>query len=587
MKSGFSRWLLPLLIYTLLFGVFSWPLAAHFTTGFLGFAGHDANQYVWNAYNFRQALAAGKNPFFTDLLLYPQGSSLIMHTYTPIIGLLNSVLNQPILAVNVALLLSFVLSGVGAYRLCGRWVANPVLCLLAGVVFAFSPYKLAHLPEHYHLLLTAAVPFYAWAFLEAFQFETGRLGLRVRRWSQVAVCAALGFVTLLSDYYTLFGLLYFSLGYALYYWCGLGQINWRRPRPWLILVLTLVVCHIGSRLLGLSGVPDNAGFWWGGDLAGYLLPPTTSRWLSTAFTERLLQNSPIFNMPGSVENVMFLGYCLPLLLLLTLLLRRPKAGLAENQPSDWAPLPWLLLLFFMLTLPAVRVFGKEILRLPTGLVHYLPFLNNIRCPTRHVSYVALLLPLVLFARLDPWLRARLQPAGRWAFSGALLGLVLIEFQPAPAPLMDSTAIPRAYREVAQLPGDVLFPIPFGLLDGYQTKGVMNSDELLYQTIHHKKIPGAYISRIPQATFHQFDQDPVMHALLQRQTFPDSALVAVPTAAQVSAFLRRYQPAAFLVHPDYRNQPVHTLLRELLRGRGYQEREVDGYVLLHQPTPAPH
>ena len=59
-------------------------------------------------------MAAGHSPFYTPLLLYPQGTGLWLHTYTPVLGLLNVLLRQEYRAVNGGLLLSFVLSGVGA-----------------------------------------------------------------------------------------------------------------------------------------------------------------------------------------------------------------------------------------------------------------------------------------------------------------------------------------------------------------------------------------------------------------------------------------------------------------------------------------
>ncbi|MCB2409189.1 hypothetical protein LGH74_14455 [Hymenobacter sp. BT178] len=567
------------LVYSLLFVAFTWPLATHFTTSFVGPGGGDANQYVWNAYNFQQQVAAGHNPWFTPRLLYPVGSSLVMHTYTPIMGLANVVLRHNILAVNLCLWLSFTLSAVGAYRLCARWVTNPVLCLLAGVAFAFTPYKLAHLPEHYHLLLTAPAPFYIYAFLEAFSFAPGRLWPRVRRWSQVLLCVVLGLLTLLSDYYTLFGLLYFSVGYAAYYTLSIGRISWRRPRTWLVLTAVFVVGHIASRLLKLAGVPDNDGFWWGGDVAGYLLPPLNNRWLGTPATAAL-QQSDIFSMPGSVENVMFMGYALLVVLVLSLCLPRQRQQAVAEHP-EWQPLPALLLLFFLLTMPELQIFGKNILRLPTGLLHFVPFFNNIRCPTRHVSYVALLLPLVAFVPLDRWLRAHWAWRSQLAGAAVLLLVVLVEYQPNPMPLQTVAQVPRVYREAASLPGAGLFTIPFGLLDGYRQLGRVNPDELFYQTFHHKALSSAYISRVPAAAFASFDHDPVVHALLTVQTHPDTVLTTIPTSAQVAVFLQTYQPAAFVIYPDYRNTPVHRLLRELLQSQGYREESVDNYIRLRR------
>lgn len=575
---------LPLgaVVYAALFAAYSWPLSREAATAFVGLTQGDANQYVWNAYNFQRQAAAGYNPFFTRLLLYPEGISLWMHTYTPVLGLLNLLLRQEILAVNLGLLLSFGLSGLGAARLAGRWIRQPGLCLLVGLVFAFSPYKLAHWPEHYHLLLTATVPFYISAFLSAFAFEAGRLLPRVLSWAQVAWCAGLGFITLLSDYYTLAGLLYFSAGYAAWFGLRLGQINWRHPRAWLGLGALLLACHLVSRLLSSLHVPDNAGLWWGGDLAGYLVPPLGNRWLATAGTDAFWRSAR-FNMPGSVENVTFLGYVLPFLALV-LWWRRRRESPPEQPllPADARPLWALALLFLLLTMPELRLAGHRLLRLPSSLVHYIPFLNNIRCPTRHVLLLSLLLPLATLISLDNWLALK-SAALRWGLALALTGLVLLEFQPQAFPLVRAGSVPRAYEVAAAGPGAALFPIPFGLLDGYRQRGQMNPAELFYQTRHHRALPGAYVSRVPAATFDAFDRDPVLASLLLLQQHPDTLAPPAPSAAQLAAFLRRYQPAAFVVRPDYRQQPAHAWLRAALGVGNFSEEEVDGYLVL-RPRP---
>ena len=519
--------LLSALLYAGAFVGYSWPLAREFRTAFVGLGHGDANQYVWNAYNFQRQVAAGANPFRTSLLLYPQGVGLWLHTYTPVLGLLNVALRQEILAVNVGLLLSFGLSGVGAARLAGRWVRSPLLCLLVGFAFAFSPYKLAHWPEHYHLLLTATVPFYIVAYLNAFAFGPGWLP-RVRNWASAAGCAALLLLTLFSDYYTLAGLVYFSVGYAAWFALRLGEVNWRRPRSWLLLLAGLGVGHLVSRLLDLAGVPDNAGFWWGGDLAGYLVPPLGNRWLATPATDALWHNAARFNMPGSVENVLFVGYALPLLALVLACWRRPNPAAAEAPATETRPLWFLVLLFVLLTMPVIKLLGHTVLRSATGLVHFVPFLNNIRCPTRYVLLLTLLLPLAVSIRLERWGKGR-PAAVRNLVAGGLALLVLFEYQVRPLPLVRATDVPIAYLVAATLPGASLYPIPVGLLDGYRQVGLANPAELFYQTRHHKALPGGYISRISAATFAAFaTADPVQRALLRAQQ-PDSALLAIKKA----------------------------------------------------------
>ena len=570
--------------YGLLFVIFTWPLAAFSTSSFLAVPGRDSYQFFWNAWHFRQAVLGGHNPFHTDWLFYPQGSSLIMHAYTPIMGLLSLLLGNEMLAVNTGLFFNYTLSGVGAFLLARRWVRSPWLCLLAGFIFAYSPYKLQRLPEHYNLVLTATVPFYIMAYLWAFTFREGKFLPLVRSWGAVATCVALGLLTLLSDYYVLFGLIYFSVIYAAWFWFRIGHIRWRTWRPWAGLVGILVFSHILIRLMRLAGIPEN-GMWWGGDLVSYLMPPPTSRFVYWAWAERLYNNPKVFNMPGTLENTVFIGYALPLLALglwaLRLLRQRPASQRFED--GQGRPLAWVLIIFLMFTVPALRIYGHDRLNLPTALLHFVPFFNNIRCPTRWIMMVGLLLPIVTFSALEAAWRQRWSAISQTLFTALLAGVVLLEFWPKPYQRASNAVIPQVFKEVAALPGTTLVPIPLGILDGNRQVGRMESEHLFYQTLHHKKLPIGYLSRVSPTIFESLDREPVLHALLRVQMAPDTVPPPPPTARQVQAFLNTYDPAAFVIGPDYRNQPVHAYLRQLLQPYGYREQLVGGYVLLTPPA----
>ena len=574
--AGFSalswRWLLlAALLYAGLYGWYAWPLPLAASSAFVGQPGADANQYLWNAWNFQRQVAAGHDPMRTPLLLYPQGSSLWMHTYTPVLGALNLLLRQPYRAINLGLLLSFVLSGVGAAWLAGRWVRQPLLCVLVGFAFAYTPFKLAHWPEHYHLLLTGAVPFFVGAYLAALRFEEGRWP-RLRNGWALAVAGGLLLLTLFSDYYTTAGLLYFAGGYAAWWRLRLGSISWRRWQPWAVLVGIVVVGHFASRGLALLGFDDHGGLYWGGDLGTYLVPPLHSRWLGTA-ASRAFWHSPRLPVQASPENVAFLGYLLPLVLLASLVARARRPALLPPLPTVLRPLPALVLLFGLLTMPELRWAGHDILRLPTSLVHFVPFLNNIRCPTRLVLLAALLLPLLAALALDQYLRPR---SAAWHWGGALLLLagVFVEYQVDSYPLIRAASVPLAYRLAARQPGAVLFPIPLGLVDGSHQIGTFNPAQLLYQTQHGKALRGAYLSRVPAATFAAFAHEPVLRTLLLAQRCPDSlALVPGPTPAELAAFGRRYGRPVFVVEPTFYQRPAHLLLRQWLLPAGYHEQAV--------------
>jgi len=574
------RVMLLLVFYGLLFVAFTWPLAANFSSSFLAVPGRDSYTLFWNAWHFREAVASGQNPYHTDWLFYPLGTWLVMHTYTPIIGLVDVLVGNDMLALNLVLLLSYALSGTGAYLLARCWVKSPLLCLLAGLVFAYSPYKLQRLPEHYNLVLTATVPFYVLAFLRAFAFREGRFLPVVRSWRAVGACCALGFVTLLSDYYVLFGLLYFSLAYAAWYWLRIGQIQWRGYRAWLWLGVILVASHIIIRFLPALGLAEN-GMWWGGDLVAYLMPPPTSRFVFGEWAARLYNNPKVFNMPGTLENTVFIGYALPLLALVLWALRLARQRPPSQRFRDGAgrPLAWVLVIFLMLTVPTFRIYGHNRLNLPTAFLHFIPFFNNIRCPTRWIMMVGLLLPIVSFSALEAAWNNRLRPISQTVLTLALFAVVLFEFWPRPYLRESQASIPQVFKDVAKLPGTSLIPIPLGVQDGDHRVGNMQSEQMFYQTLHRKKMPIGYLARVTPALLASLDTDPVLHTLLFAQTKPDTVQPAPPTPLQIQTFLRTFNPAAFVITPAYRNQPVHTYLRQLMQPYGFREQIVGGYVLL--------
>ena len=557
--------------YTVVFLVYTYPLLHHFSDGFpgqdTGFS--DANQYIWNVYNLKKALHEGSNPLHTDLLLYPKGASLLFHTYTPIMGLIGMFFSNDIVAVNAVLLLSFVLSAIGAFYLSRKLVPNFLLAVITGLIFAFSPYKMAHLLEHYHLMLTATIPFFVLSFLKAFRFEPGRWRLQVLSRKYVLLCLLLGIIAFLSDYYTVFFMLYFSAAYALYFWLNIGSINWRKPKPWLITVAVFVASGVLVKLLKKWGVDDKGGLWWGGDVAGYLLAPDNNYWLSNPVTEKIYATEKIFNNPSSVENVVFLGYTLLLLVVLAFFWRRQFGAEAYIKPFIF-----LAVLFWFITMPEMSVFGKVWFRNPTALLHYIPFFNNIRCPTRAVVMLTLFLPIVCFYFLNLWLKRK--PALNKIVPVLLLIVIFLEFQPKAYPLISKNNMPKAYREAARAKGEVLFVFPFGMRDGFQEKGKFVLNDLFYQTQHHKKMPGAYISRINQEEFDEFDKDPVMHAFMQMET-DSTFLPKMPTVSERENFLNRYKPDIFLITPRMRNPHIDAYLEQLLP-KEFEEKKIANYVL---------
>ena len=102
-------------------------------------------------------------------------------------------------------------------------------------------------------------------------------------------------------------------------------------------------------------------------------------------------------------------------------------------------------------------------------------------------------------------------------------------------------------------------------------GQLGPEQMFYQTLHRKKLPIGYLSRLPPSMFTLLDQEPVLDALLHRQPSPIPCRPRRPTPRQMQAFLLTYAPAGFVVSPAYASQPVRAYMRQLLRPYGYREQ----------------
>src|SRR3954470_12473841 len=92
--------------------VHTWPLVLHLGDAVVD--GIDPWQSVWNFWQVAGRLGAGQAPFHTDLLYYPTGADLYLHTLFPAVSVpLAPVtwLAGPLVAYNLAQLLAFVLTG--------------------------------------------------------------------------------------------------------------------------------------------------------------------------------------------------------------------------------------------------------------------------------------------------------------------------------------------------------------------------------------------------------------------------------------------------------------------------------------------
>ncbi len=152
-----------LFFYLMLTLAMTYPLVAHLTDGVLGPPG-DNFEYPYKLWWFkRAAFDLGVSPFFNPNVFYPEGYHLALHEMSLAnvsLGMPLTILYGEISTYNALVLLSFVLSGFGAYLLVLRLTGERLAALVSGVLFAFCSYRMAHLGAgHLNLLGTQWLPF--------------------------------------------------------------------------------------------------------------------------------------------------------------------------------------------------------------------------------------------------------------------------------------------------------------------------------------------------------------------------------------------------------------------------------------------
>ena len=152
----------------------------------------DADLFLWNFWWTKYALTTGHNPYLTDLLMYPSGSSLAFHTFP----LPYSVLTLPVqfsiegvhglvASFNSVLLFSSVACGLGSYFLVLRVTNSVPAAIIAALVFVCTPYRALNM-SRLHVFATEVLAWYAWAWMGFVQTPTRLRAVAVGAWLAIA-----------------------------------------------------------------------------------------------------------------------------------------------------------------------------------------------------------------------------------------------------------------------------------------------------------------------------------------------------------------------------------------------------------------
>ncbi len=499
---------LPLFTYLALAIFLTWPIAARFTTAVPG-NGFDSWQNMWNIWWLRKALLEGLNPYFTPMLYYPQGASLLLQTLNP----LNFLVSLPVHALlglvaayNFVVIFSLTMSGLLAFALARDVGVDRPAALVGGAVFATSGYLLAQvMGGHTHMLAAWPLPLAVLALRRAQARPT------LMRILLAGVALALN---LLADWqYMLFALIWAG-------WYALAQLwqqrNWRAILPAsgaVVTALILIAPLTIATARASANVPTAATE--GGptfrleqsvDLADLIIPSQLHPLWGLA-----AEQMQSYKAKTHIQNkTAYLG-------LVTVILA--ALGVRRREGSFWL---LSALVFIILAMgPMLQVAGWQTgLPLPGGLLFELPLIRIFRYPMRFMALAMLALAMLaalgtqqISAALE---RQRAQPRafgfrpGPAIVTGLLIALIVLDNLTIPFPLV-GVYIPPFYAELAA--DDETYAVLEAPIYAHN-----NPFYLLYQIVHNKPLVGGYTSR--QLPYALLDQLPIMRQLAFAAPAPD-------------------------------------------------------------------
>ncbi|HZY31588.1 MAG TPA: hypothetical protein VFF86_08100 [Candidatus Methylomirabilis sp.] len=561
--KAFREHLAVLAAYTVFTLLLTYPIAFQLSTHLLG-DDRDTNIFVWNLWWIKKALTElHTNPFWTDYLFYPEGVSLVFHSLVPFNGLLGIPLQAlvgPIVANNLIVFLAFILSGYGAYLLIRYLITDRLSAFIGGMIFAFCPYKFAHLLGHFDLISTEWIPFYVLALLKLTNHHK-QAGTALS-----LSCAIFLLLTALCAYYYLFYALIFTALFAVYRVRTQGfQASWERDCRKFTSVLGLFLIGFAPFLAMAANDLLREGHMmvrgWGGatgfqaDLLSFITPSP----LHPLFGSLVKPIASRFS-GNLAEATVFAGY-IPLALGLVAMAR-----LRSTEP--WVRFWSLaLLVFFILSLgPFPRILGKSIklIPLPGQLIMRTPILNNLRVPSRFD--IMIMLSLAVLAGFSCRHLLKRFKGGAWralVFLGITL-TITFEYLAIPFPTF-KPSVPRIYEQIAREPGPfTVLQVPLGWRDGIKKIGVFFPSYLYYQAVHGKKIVGGYISRVPDAKIDALAGRPLLRKLLELQGtgLPIDAMSGQPGGKPLDDVLElriRY----VIIHPPFDRSRVRDYVEATL------------------------
>ena len=472
---------------------------------YAGSMNEDAGQFIWHFLHFKRAVFGEGEFFFSDRVFYPVGLQMVRQDWAPVAGLIALPFQWlgPLGAVNMEVLLLFVLCGYTAYLLALRLCGDRALAFMAAVIFAFCEFRMDKSMGHINQANQQFIPLYM-LFLWLY-FREGR-------WRHALGAAVCFYLATFCTYYQLVFVIVLTVLFLAFVLVRPVASAWRTPRRWPVLALPAARRSLGFCLLaGAASLPLFGpivfNFWEGFVQAAksltFYMPEYSADLLS--YVQSNLYTLPEERIFSGEGGTAYLGYT-PLLLFVVsaaaLVRRRTGAGL-------WV---FLTVCLFLISLGSTLVVaGEPVCELPFfKVLQALPVIKGAKVAARFSSLVVLCVAMggaITLAHLERTMLSAWSPGSRALLKGIIVAVVCAEMLIPPFHYFSGSLpapyeVPEVYHALVDQDEDVAllqYPLTWDAFTGNIGPHRFPRQLFAFQTFHGKPIFSGIGNMVPATT----------------------------------------------------------------------------------------
>ena len=477
-KKIFLEHISVVFIFSVLTIIITFPVILDFATESAGMECYDKCHMMWRFWWADFSFENSLDFHHPNHIFYPEGTDIGGHLayFTTFIGFLAVQLVDYVAAWNIIWFLGLVFGGYGCYLLANNFNKNYLSSIIAGIIFTFTTYHMAHSMMHVGLSMIVWIPIFVLFLFKLLEKQS--------KFYPIIGGIVFFLVSLTHLYYFVFIAMFSIVFFTIYIFKQKKVSN----KTFIVNFSILLLIGLISTSVLLFSNPATSDELVDRRLAEHAGYSISLENLILPVPEHTTQILSDIGAVIQIENYVFLGYSVIFLSAL--------AVIKYRQKHVWF---WLLIagIFIVMSLgPELKIFYE-----PTGIVlperifyDTIPEWNEIRAPARFIVMANLALAVLASYAVYGLIKNKFSSFKQQLILTGIIGcVILFEFSMIPFPT-DTEPIPDIYEEIKNDESmSAVLPVPIG---GTQDYEMMSHPRILYHQIHHEKpIYGGHESRV--------------------------------------------------------------------------------------------